>query len=104
MENWKDNFTMNAARTRAAKAAFAGYSRPSYYHKNGIYSAYTRPSVYKVRAWEYCKELCRKLNGRGLMILGHGAQTFSVGFTFTDPEGVNRFAYITRDYNSVCEI
>ena len=68
-----------------------------------IYSAYKNPSVYKVRAWNWCKELCREMHGYDLIISAAGCQTFSVVFTFNE-RGTGRkcYAYITRDYNRFC--
>ena len=79
------------------------------YERNGghcfrdIYDAYERPSVYKVRAFEYCKDLCARLNGFDLRITGRNCMKFSVCFKFFDPEdGQLCYAYITRDYDRFC--
>jgi hypothetical protein len=73
------------------------------YTCDDIYKAYKNPSIYKVRAWQYCQRLCAELNGWDLIISAHGCQTFSVVFTYEHPEtGVISYAYITRDYNRFC--
>lgn len=97
-------FTMNSARTRAAKAAYKQY-RYGWYAGHSLRDVYDRYSAAKADAEDYCLDLCNKLNGRGFVILSACTMTFSVGFLFDDPEtGAERFAYITRDYNSTCEI
>ena len=71
--------------------------------KQGLYTlwdAYKNPSVYKERAYNYCRELSAKYNGYNFRICGHGCQTFSVTFNFNHPEtGEICTAWITRDNN-----
>ena len=43
------------------------YERSSTYH---LSEAYGRFSNKKAEAWEYCEELCRKHDGKGLKVLG----------------------------------
>lgn len=87
----------------------AGYVRSAYnyalrYGYSDIYEAYKNPSVYKVRAWRYCEELCRKYNGYNLMISGRGCWTFSAVFLFTDPgTGVENVAWITKGHDRYTE-
>lgn len=77
--------------------AYHNYKRSYNYD---LYDAYEKPSYAKVRAWRYCVELCERYNGRGLKIVGYNAQTFSVGFEYTDPEtGVAMFLWHTA-YNT----
>lgn len=70
-----------------------------------IYDAYKEPSVYKVRAFNYWVRAYKELNGKyGIRILSHNSQSFSLGFVFEDAvTGVLKFAYITKDYNRVCD-
>lgn len=98
-------FTMNSARTKAAKAAYEQY-KAGWYAGHSLRDVYGRYSEAKADAEDYCLDLCyNKLNGRGFVILSANTMQFSVGFLFEDPEtGAERFAYITRDYNSTCEI
>ena len=94
--------TSKAGQKKAREAAVYAYAHRAWTY-NDIYSAYKKPSVYKVRAWNYCKELCREMHGYDLIISAAGNQTFSVVFTFNE-RGTGRkcFAYITRDYNRFC--
>lgn len=66
-----------------------------------IFEAYSKPSTAKVRAWEYCKQLCKEVNGHDIIISARGCQTFSVCFKFED-NGRPCYAYITRDYDRYC--
>ena len=59
-----------------------------------LYDVYDRPSYMKEKAWEYCKNLCRKYNGTNLHIVGHNTCTFTVSFKIGD-----KVADITRDNN-----
>lgn len=72
-------------------------------NKVELWQVYGSYSVYKARAFEYCKELMHDLNGYGLRILSFNSQAFTVGFMFFDAEtGDEMFAYITKDYNRFC--
>ena len=63
-----------------------------------IYKAYKTPSDNKVRAWEYCKQLCRDNNGHNLKVIGHSCHVFSAAFTFTK-NGCNYIVHITPSHN-----
>ena len=66
---------------------------------------YGRYSKAKENAFEYCKELCHKLDGRDLKIVSHTVPKFTAGFEFTDPDtGVVKFMYITADYDTVVDM
>lgn len=76
---------------------------PDYNPVYDIYSAYERPSIYKVRAWNECRALCAALNGFNLRITGHNCMAFTVKFEFTHPEnGALCTAWITKDYDRFC--
>lgn len=83
----------------------ATYIRNSYNYamRQGLHTlwdAYKNPSVYKERAYKYCRELCAKYDGFDFRICGHGCQTFSVTFRFPHPAtGEICIAWITRDNN-----
>jgi len=80
------------------RGAYATYCGDSWRKETDIYGAYDRPSSRKIQAWEYCKELMRKYDGRGIFILGHNCMAFSVGFVgYID--GLKYFFYITKDYD-----
>ena len=59
---------------------------------------YINASIYKHRAYNYCRELYSKYNGYDFKIIGGNCMSFSVGFKFIE-NGIEYFAYITRDYN-----
>lgn len=92
------------ARQRAAEQAFKWAYNPNNWDRcTDIYEAYGKPSYQKVRAFEYCKQLCRENDGFDFQIIGHNAMTFSVGFRYYGKNtGAACFAYITRDYDSFC--
>lgn len=93
------NTSKQGQRTAQAAAAWA-YSPRNWKSAADIYGAYKTPSIYKLRAFERCKELCAKMRGRDLIISAAGCQTFSVVFRFTDStNGKEAVAYITRDYD-----
>ena len=70
------------------------------YRLEDVYNSY---SVFKARAYQYCKELMWDLQGWGLKILSANSQAFTVGFEFVDPETSElMFAYITKDYDRFC--
>ena len=93
----------------SAKGQKIARDRAGYYLNGGgsyvtdIYEAYKSPSIYKVRAWEYCKDLCKRLRGRDLRIVGRNCTKFSVAFRFNE-RGTGRecYAYITADYDRFC--
>lgn len=87
----------------ARAAAEYAYSGKSWKNYKDIFEAYKNPSIYKIRAFEYCKELCAKMHGFDLIISAAGCQTFSVVFKFRE-KGTGKlcYAYITRDYNRFC--
>lgn len=70
----------------------------SYYQKwlnsteNTIYKAYSRPSVYKVRAFERCEDIMHEFDGYSLRIVRHNCDQFTAAFT-TDTD----FYVITKD-------
>lgn len=104
----KNNSFMNTKprdqRIARAAAEYA-YSGKSWKVFTDIYQAYRTPSIYKVRAWNRCLELCREMNGYDIVISAAGCQTFSVCFKFTDPDTGRRcYAYITRDYDRFCYV
>ena len=59
-----------------------------------LYEVYDRPSYMKEKAWDYCKNLCKKYHGTNLHIVGHNTCTFSAAFNIGD-----KVAYITHANN-----
>ena len=61
-----------------------------------ILHAYTKPSVYKVQAWEErCKGTMREFGGHDLRIIGKNCSIFTAGFVFEDMANRKYFCYIT---------
>jgi glutathione peroxidase-family protein len=63
-----------------------------------LYDCYGSFSYAKAQAFEYCKELKSKYNGRGLKIIGYNSNRFSAGF-IGEIENREAFFYITADYD-----
>lgn len=96
------NTTKQGQRTAKA-AAEAAYNNRRWTYAN-IWDAYDRPSSAKVKAWDYCRELCAEMGGYDLLISSRNTFQFSAVFKFMDDEtGVVGYAYITRDYDRFCE-
>lgn len=94
-------FSDSASDKRTALSAFRTYSGLN----NSLYDVYTTPSRTKVSIYEMWRGIVSKMNGSGLQILSHNTNTFTLGFTFVNPEnGKKCFAYITKAYNRYCEI
>lgn len=91
--------TSNAYMTHAPrKISYRQYVHS--YRNTKLEDVYGRYSNAKARAFRYCEELCRELNGYDLCITAHNTMTFTVGFEFPHPEtGEVCVAKITRDYN-----
>lgn len=88
----------------ARSAAAYAYSGRAWNTYTDIFSAYERPSIYKVRAWDYCKRLCAECNGYDLIISSKNTMQFSACFKFDDPEtGELCYGYITKDYDRFCK-
>ena len=47
---------------------------------NSIWQAYNRPSVYKVRAWEWCQTSCREDGGQWLYVTGWNNSKFTCAY------------------------
>ena len=64
---------------------------------------YKHPSQAKQSAWEYCKELCNKYNGKYLTVISGNSQLFTAGFMFTK-NNKDYFCYISKSYDWCCEV
>ena len=104
MENPVKNTSKKNQRIAKDKTSYV-YDTGNYTkYPTNIFSAYKKPSVEKIKAFEYCENLCKELDGFNLVIPCHGVQTFSVTFEYADKDtGVICRAYITRDYDRFCE-
>ena len=47
-----------------------------------LWQVYSNPSYYKVRAYDYCREIYYKLNGYGFKITSANTSFFSIGFLY----------------------
>ena len=85
-------------RKRMGRTPLVDYAgRPMPTTLDEVYGHY---STAKGRAYTYCKELCRRLDGERFCITGHNCMTFTVSFDFPNPyTGVMMRAIITRSYN-----
>lgn len=89
-------------RAKVAMDHYSDYLRASATMLSQVYGKYSKA---KADAYDYCLRLCRDLDGHDLRIVSSNVYHFSVGFRFTDKEtGKEKFAYITRDHNSYCEL
>lgn len=93
--------TSKAHQRIARNAAEYAYNHRDWTYSD-IWDAYGKPSVYKVRAWEYCRELCANMGGWDMLISSKNTMQFSVVFRFTDENGRVGYAYITRDHDRFC--
>lgn len=59
----------------------------SYYQRwldsteDSLYKSYSRPSQYKVAAFERCEDIMHEFDGYSLRIVGHNSSQFSAAFT-----------------------
>lgn len=86
--------------TKAQRGHYEMYCRSTDY---SLYDAYGRFSQAKANAWEYCENLMREKDGRGLKVVGHNCNVFSAGFIFEE-NGKEYFMYITPTRDEVIEI
>lgn len=80
------------------------------YYKNNLYNlphtleqAYKTASAYKHQAYNYWRRYVHEHEARGLRILGHSCNFFSLGFTYIE-NGEEYFAYITAYNNYCCKV
>ena len=77
-----------------------------YTERNGlidIHEAYASPSIYKVRAWYSIKDMCERMGGYGLSVLGHNCMKYSAAFKAVE-DGVEKLFYFTADYDYCVEL
>lgn len=80
-----------------ARANINSWRRSTYYE---LWDAYGRCSSRKKAAWDYCKNLCAKLDGTGLKVISRNSHIFTAGFEYTDKEtGEVMFMYISPNYD-----
>lgn len=93
--------TSKRDQTIAREHAEYAYGRGKNWTYDDIWSAYSKPSLAKIRAWEFCKSMCKELNGHSLIISARSSHFFSACFKFED-EGRDCYAYITYANNRFC--
>ena len=86
---------MTHTTAKVIKNAHAAYVRSNLYTLN---DCYTNASYYKQKAFNYCRDLVQKYNGRQGRITGYNSQVFSYAFV-GEIDGKPAFFYITRDYD-----
>lgn len=70
-----------------------------------LLDAYNSPSKRKINAYQYCKRMCRDLDGFGFGISGHNQMFFSVEFQFISPAtGEHFLAHVTKSYNHLYKV
>ena len=63
-----------------------------------IHEAYNSPSIFKVRAWNSIKDMCERMNGYGLTVLGHNCMKYTAAFKAVE-NGIEKLFYFTADYD-----
>ena len=87
---------------RTARNHLEQYIRSNATSLDDVYGRYSRA---KVNAWNYCIDLCIRLNGHNLKIVSFNQNIFTAGFIFADKEtGVLKFMYITPNYDIEIEV
>lgn len=71
---FNDNHKVNNCVKNAYRAILNGHAVPT------IWASYGNPSIYKVRAWEWCKASCRDDSGHGLCVTGWNMAKFTCAY------------------------
>lgn len=90
--------------TKKAQNMIANYEW--YTKQHGFISidkAYVKPSIAKTRAWYSIAEMCERMNGYGLTVLGHNCMKYSAAFKAIE-NGIEKLFYFTADYDYCVEI
>lgn len=91
-------------RTKKAASMIENYEWHT--RRNGLVSleqVYSNASVYKWRAWHNIEDLCRRMNGYGLSVLGYNCMKYTAAFKAV-VDGVEKLFYFTADYDYCVEI
>lgn len=98
---------MKTTKTKNTSKELRMISNYEYYYYNNmgsydIYNVYGKPSYYKIRAWEKCKEEHHKFYEKYdhveyIIILGHSSTSFTCAFRYYDENGSLRLHYFTKD-------
>jgi len=95
---------MKLCKNKQIKQAYARYKVSN---TTSIYQAYEKPSEEKVRIYRmWLNKIIDKFNSDILTIriIGCNCMQFSLGFIFKDEQGIENFAYITKDNNRYCPL
>ena len=87
--------------TKRQQAIYNNYRSTTDRFLSDVYGSYSRA---KENAMRYCEDLMRRFNGYGLRIISHNTFTFTVGFMFSDENGVVNLMYITPNKDEYFEI
>ncbi len=86
------------------RQAYERYSRGLYDGVN-LWDVYGRYSNAKEWAYDRCRQIMYKYNGKGGVIMTHNAQIFTFAFIGDNPEtGEAAFFYITPNYHRYINI
>ena len=69
-----------------------------------LWDVYGKFSNEKIKAFDYCVDLCKKYNGVDLKIISYNTFAFSCGFTYTNDDGRKMFVYITKTQDQQTQI
>lgn len=95
---------MKLCKNKQIKDAYARYKVSNI---TSIYGAYEKPSEEKVRVYRiWINRIIDKFDDAifTLRIIGHNCMQFSLGFIFKDEQGIENFAYITKDNDRYCPL
>lgn len=71
-------FEKNHKITLSVKNAYRAIIRG--YAISSLWKAYKNPSIYKIRAWEWCKATCKEDGGCFIWITGVNCSTFTAAY------------------------
>ena len=99
MENYTKR-PLNANDRRTALSHYEAYKRSYDYSLRDVYTSW---STAKEKAWDYCKELMDKFDGRGLKVISHSRHMFTAGFMFEE-DGKTMFMFISPSRDIAIEV
>jgi hypothetical protein len=94
---------MNYTKSKQIKANYNYYKRKLDNLPRTLEQVYNSASTYKHQAFNYWKNYTRQHEAKGLRILSHNCNFFTLGFTYIE-DGEEYFAYITAYNNYCCKV
>lgn len=85
---------MKKSNTKLMEAKFRQYLGSTNRSLGDVYDRYSQA---KEEAWEACKAICKKYDGRDLKVVSYNDNYFTAGFLFTE-NGKDNFCWITKDH------